>query len=250
MRTLLVTSRVTFVPDNYDVLVCGLADSNYIIGLIEIDNRKPVLLAKALALIALGARGLGLQLARNFFGGSSARRRAMFQRAGKQVFRLPTINCDAALRVVDSCRADLIINARARNIYQQGILQAPRLGCVNVHHGLLPGQRGTMCDLWALYEGQPSGFTIHTMAEKLDAGAIIEQVVVSTPAQPGAPRADYPAYLALSTRVELETLQGLLARLAVSGTIKRGCTGNVSGPMRRDPSPAQVRAMLRKGMTL
>ena len=44
MRALLVTSRVTFVPDNYDVLVCGLADSKYITLLITngVLEKNPV----------------------------------------------------------------------------------------------------------------------------------------------------------------------------------------------------------------
>ena len=75
---------------------------------------------------------------------------------------------------------DLIINARTRSIYQSAILNAPKLGCLNIHHGLLPEQRGLMCDFWAHLEGTDFGFSIHKMTEKIDDGPLVHVEKVMT----------------------------------------------------------------------
>ena len=53
---------------------------------------------------------------------------------------------------------DLVINLRTRCIYRSEVLDASKLGCINIHHGLLPLYRGAMCDLFALSENRPAGF--------------------------------------------------------------------------------------------
>jgi hypothetical protein len=214
VKALLVTSRVTFVPRNYDDLVCGLAENRHVGGLLVIDNASPRLLGRALGLVAVGARGVGGALLKNRLGRSARRRKAAFARAGKPVWTLPTVNCDRALELVRDKGFDLVINARTRVIYKHPILAAPRLGCINVHHGLLPDQRGTMCDLWALYRREPAGFSIHRMIPAIDAGDILARVQVSD----GDDR-DYPRYLQRSAQREVTTVAEVLARIAVDNRV-------------------------------
>ena len=121
-----------------------------------LDNASPKLALQALGLMALGARETGWNLLANQLGRSYKRRQSAYAAHGKPVFSLPTVNCEAALALVREQRIDLIVNARTRFIYKQPILAAPPLGCLNVHHGLLPEQRGTMCDLWVA-RGSPRG---------------------------------------------------------------------------------------------
>lgn len=73
--------------------------------------------------------------------------------------------------------ADLIITAAYGQIVPKAVLEAPRLGCVNVHASLLPKYRGGAPVHQAIIDGQDhTGVTIMYMAEKMDAGDIISQV--------------------------------------------------------------------------
>jgi methionyl-tRNA formyltransferase len=246
LRTLLVVSRVTFVPENYDELICALAACPQIAGLLILDNRARALVPRGIGLAVLGAWRLGTTLVGNYWGRSDARRREAFARTGKPVWQLPTINCPEAVTLVQREGIDLIVNTRTRFIYRTEILQAPRLGCLNVHHGLLPDQRGTMCDLWALAAGRPAGFTIHQMAPAVDAGGIVRSVQVSD----GRDR-DFRAYLRKATQREAIELPAVLAEIAQQGEIRtQPNVASCAMTMQRDPTPAQVREMMRGGMRL
>src|SRR6185437_10148156 len=59
------------------------------------------------------------------------------------------------------------------------LLEAPRLGCINVHASLLPKYRGGAPIHQAIIDGEKeTGITIMYMVEKLDAGDIISQIYV------------------------------------------------------------------------
>ncbi|MBU1693451.1 MAG: hypothetical protein KJ726_11480 [Verrucomicrobia bacterium] len=246
MKTLLVTSRVTFVPENYDALVTGLAECPQISGLLVLENRSRKLLWKALGLMAVGAPRIGMTLLRNWFGPSARRRAGAFAAAGKPVWTLPAINGPEAVALVRDHGFDLVMNARTRFIYKAEILSAPRLGCINIHHGLLPEQRGAMCDLWALFTGRPAGFSVHVMTPAVDAGPILTREQVSD----GTDR-DYPAYLLKSSRRERNIVTALLAGIEEARRLDG--VPNIADPglkHYRDPTPGQIREMRKKGMIL
>ena len=72
--------------------------------------------------------------------------------------------------------ADLIVTAAFGQILPKELLEAPRLGCINVHASLLPKYRGGAPIHQSIIDGEAStGVTIMYMAEKLDAGDIISQ---------------------------------------------------------------------------
>lgn len=71
---------------------------------------------------------------------------------------------------------DLIITAAYGQIVPNAILNAPRLGCVNVHASLLPLYRGGAPVHQCIIDGQDkTGVTIMYMVQKMDAGNIISQ---------------------------------------------------------------------------
>lgn len=73
-------------------------------------------------------------------------------------------------------KPDLIITAAYGQIVPKAILEAPRLGCVNVHASLLPLYRGGAPVHQAIIDGQnKTGVTIMYMVMKMDAGDIISQ---------------------------------------------------------------------------
>lgn len=73
-------------------------------------------------------------------------------------------------------KPDLIITAAYGQIVPSDILDAPRLGCINVHASLLPKYRGGAPVHYAIINGEDkTGVTIMYMAKKMDAGNIISQ---------------------------------------------------------------------------
>jgi hypothetical protein len=103
-----------------------------------------------------------------------------------------------------------------------------------------------MCDLWALSEGAPAGFSIHAMTSEIDGGRILARVQVSD----GSER-DYAAYLACSARREVRALCDVLARVeredGVAGRPNRAARDIVS---RRTPSRGELRAFAGLGVLL
>lgn len=72
--------------------------------------------------------------------------------------------------------ADIIITCAYGQIIPKAILDAPRLGCINVHGSLLPALRGGAPIHWAIINGyEKTGMTIMYMDVKMDSGDIISQ---------------------------------------------------------------------------
>lgn len=215
MRTWLVTSAVTFVPDNYEDLVLPLAQNPHIEGLLILDNRGPDILLKALLLIFSGAGPrLGWQLLKNSRGRSLEKKKELYQKHGKKVLVFKDINDPDCLHELESLQPDLILNARTRSFFRKKILALPRWGCLNIHHGLLPDQRGLMCDLWAHLEGTPAGFSIHVMTSKLDDGAILTSTEVPSD------KKNYLKAIKEAARLEAQAAAQVLANIAQTGKIE------------------------------
>ena len=71
---------------------------------------------------------------------------------------------------------DLIITAAYGQIVPEAVLNAPKIGCINVHASLLPKYRGGAPVHYAIMEGEEvTGVTIMYMVKKMDAGNIISQ---------------------------------------------------------------------------
>lgn len=84
------------------------------------------------------------------------------------------------LQQIIDLEADLIVTAAFGQILPKELLDAPRLGCINVHASLLPKYRGGAPIHQAIIDGaKETGVTIMYMAEKLDAGDIISQQAIA-----------------------------------------------------------------------
>jgi len=76
-------------------------------------------------------------------------------------------------------KPDLIVTAAFGQILPKELLDAPPLGCINVHASLLPELRGGAPIHYSIIQGkEKTGITIMYMVEKLDAGDILTQVEV------------------------------------------------------------------------
>lgn len=73
--------------------------------------------------------------------------------------------------------ADVALVVAYGRILPKDVLEAPRLGCVNVHASLLPKYRGAAPITWAIVRGEPeTGITLMQMDEGMDTGAMLEQL--------------------------------------------------------------------------
>jgi methionyl-tRNA formyltransferase len=85
---------------------------------------------------------------------------------------------EQAQKILD-LQPDLIVTAAFGQILPTAILEAPRLGAINVHASLLPEYRGGAPIHQAIIDGKKeTGVTIMYMVDRLDAGDIISQTTV------------------------------------------------------------------------
>ena len=96
------------------------------------------------------------------------------------VFQPESMRDGIALEQLKQLAPELIVVAAYGRVLPKEILELPPKGCINVHSSLLPKYRGAAPINWAIVNGdEESGVTIMHMAEELDAGDIIDQVVTS-----------------------------------------------------------------------
>jgi methionyl-tRNA formyltransferase len=104
------------------------------------------------------------------------------QRLALAVHTPSTLKDDAAVEIFRSHNADAAVVVAYGLILPKAILEAPRLGCFNVHASLLPRWRGAAPINRAVMAGDAeSGVTIMKMDEGLDTGAMAmaERVPIS-----------------------------------------------------------------------
>ncbi len=100
-------------------------------------------------------------------------------RLGLPVYQPEKLKNQEELQHVLDLEADLIITAAFGQILPSRLLEAPKLGAINVHASLLPAYRGGAPIHQAIIDGQDkTGVTIMYMVDRLDAGDIISQVTV------------------------------------------------------------------------
>lgn len=105
--------------------------------------------------------------------------------------------------------ADVAVVVAYGRILIPALLEAPRLGCINVHASLLPKYRGAAPLNWAIVRGETeSGVTTMQMAEGLDTGDVLLES--RTPIGPNETTGDLHDRLAeMGARLAVETLAKL-----------------------------------------
>lgn len=246
MKIVLVTSQVTYVQENYLNLLTPFLASNYkhVVGLIILKNLNLSTMAKALGVRFTGAPKMSNTLLKNIADLANKKREKLCAQYGIPVKYFNSMNDAEAIQWVKEQDTDLVVNMRTRCIYKNEILNAPHIGCINIHHGILPDFRGTFCDLHALAEGKEAGFSIHQMTAKIDHGRILHVEVVSN----GTDK-DYMAYLARSGAIEAKALSKVIKDIE-----KNGLQGepNISPKpiFTKNPTQEGIKKMLAQGMIL
>lgn len=102
--------------------------------------------------------------------------KALALSTGIPVFQPETLKTDEDLNQLASMNADLMIVVAYGIILPQVILDAPKLGCINIHGSLLPRWRGAAPIHRAVIAGdEMTGVTIMKLVKKLDAGDMLHK---------------------------------------------------------------------------
>lgn len=98
---------------------------------------------------------------------------------GIPVFQPERLRRSDTVQRIAELKPDFIVTAAYGQILPKEVLDAPRLGCINVHGSLLPKYRGGAPIQRAIMNGEPvTGVTIMYMAEGIDTGDMISKVEV------------------------------------------------------------------------
>jgi methionyl-tRNA formyltransferase len=137
------------------------------------------------------------------------------------VFQPERIRTDEAQARIREVGADVMVVVAYGQILPASLLQAPRLGTLNVHASLLPRHRGPAPVEWAILSGDSeTGVTIMQMDPGVDTGPILAQERVPIAPDEIAPR-----------------LEGRLANVG-GGLLVQTLDDLVGGRVRPIPQPA------------
>lgn len=115
--------------------------------------------------------------------------KAFAEQHGLPVFQPRSLRSAEAQAELAALDADAAVVAAYGNLLPKAVLEAPRLGCLNIHPSLLPRHRGASPVASAILEGDAmTGVTVMLLDEGMDTGPLIAQRI--TPIGPGETAAD------------------------------------------------------------
>ncbi len=182
------------------------------------------------------------------FAWTRARKRSierLARRAGLPIEPTTSVNSPEYVARARELRPDVIVSVAAPEIFRREILGAARLGCVNIHSGKLPEYRGMMPNFWQLLAGETHAtLTVHEMAEKIDAGAVLaEQQVAIT-------ERDTLESLIIRTKREGGRLMIRTLRELGAGTLRARPLDMARAGYHSFPTPEDVRRLRKRGRRL
>jgi methionyl-tRNA formyltransferase len=170
---------------------------------------------------------------------------ALCARHGVPVLSVDDVNGPEVADALRSHAPDLIVTYHFDQILTAETIAAARLGGVNAHPGLLPRHRGPVPTIHALAEGPDTfGMTLHRLAPRIDAGAILAQESFRLTPGITATRASVQLH-----QHGLLMLQSLLDRIAREGAVPEGRSVPVL-PYCGFPDAAMLKAMRARGQKL
>lgn len=117
------------------------------------------------------------------------------------------INSKETVAAVKKREIDILINAGG-GIFRKRIVNAPKIGILNAHMGVLPKFRGMNVLEWSLFYGNRVGVTLHLIDTGIDTGDILlfNEIEIEKSDTIESLRAKS---LAVSVEIMLEGIQGL-----------------------------------------
>jgi methionyl-tRNA formyltransferase len=138
--------------------------------------------------------------------------KVMAQEHATPIYQPPSLKTPEAQEQLSALNADIMIVVAYGLILPKAVLDAPKLGCLNVHGSLLPSWRGAAPIQRAIWAGDKfTGISIMQMDEGLDTGGVLlEKSIAITGAATSATLYEDLAELGPEALVEtLENLENL-----------------------------------------
>jgi methionyl-tRNA formyltransferase len=115
----------------------------------------------------------------------------------------------------DALRRGAVVSACFPWRLPRQVLEAPPMGCLNIHPSLLPRHRGPDPLFWTFHAGdRQTGVTIHEMTDRLDAGPMLVQQRIDLPLESRYDEAENQT-IAMGAKLVVQALDGL-----VTGTLQ------------------------------
>lgn len=248
MKIILVTSDLTYCPENYnDVFEYVVQNLRpHIAGVILVRINKFGILFKLPYLYFAGCKNIASALRHNLGDTSLGKKKKFLEKSEIPFISVKSINDGNSILWLQSMKPDLVLNMRARCVYKDSVLKIPRLGCVNVHHGILPFQKGLFCDLYAIGFNRETGFTIHKMSRQIDRGEILYQETIRG-------NKNYLEYLKEIAAKEKVSIVGFIEKIAQANSLPKSLsiTGiNNHANFTKTPDLKIIKKLQHKGMIL
>jgi len=190
-----------------------------------------------------GVARLGTRFLRARLSGRSIARLA----AERSIPMVParSVNAPEYVARVRQLAPDVIVSVAAPEIFRADILRVPRLGCINIHSGRLPVYRGMMPTFWQMLHGEPNvTVTVHEMAERLDAGAVLGTATV-----PIVPNDSLDRVIGTSKQAGARLLMQVLEQIRL-GTTSRMPLDMAGASYFSFPQDQHVREFVKRGHRL
>jgi len=190
-----------------------------------------------------GVARLGTRFLRARLSGRSIARLA----AERSIPMVParSVNAPEYMARVRQLEPDVIVSVAAPEIFRADILRVPRLGCINIHSGRLPVYRGMMPTFWQMLHGEPNvTVTVHEMAERLDAGAVLGTATV-----PIVPNDSLDRVIGTSKQAGARLLMQVLEQIRL-GTTSRMPLDMAGASYFSFPQDQHVREFVKRGHRL
>jgi len=190
-----------------------------------------------------GVARLGTRFLRARLSGRSIARLA----AERSIPMVParSVNAPEYMARVRQLEPDVIVSVAAPDIFRADILRVPRLGCINIHSGRLPVYRGMMPTFWQMLHGEPNvTVTVHEMAERLDAGAVLGTATV-----PIVPNDSLDRVIGTSKQAGARLLMQVLEQIRL-GTTSRMPLDMAGASYFSFPQDQHVREFVKRGHRL
>jgi len=127
---------------------------------------------------------------------------------GIPVFQPQNLKSDEFLKAIESLNPNLIVVVAFRMLPEQ-VWNYPKYGTFNLHASLLPQYRGAAPINWAIINGEKeTGLTTFFIDEKIDTGAIINQVKIPI-AKTDNVEDIYSKMLPKGSELVLDTINGI-----------------------------------------
>lgn len=97
----------------------------------------------------------------------------------EKTWKAPALREPGTVAQIRKLAPDIIVSSFFSYLIKPEIIEIPIYGCINLHQGYLPWNRGWHENVWPFLDGTPAGVTIHYIDAGVDTGDIIAQRRIS-----------------------------------------------------------------------